>query len=75
MAHVEIKQDRIGTTQVVIDGVDVSRAILREGFSVQPSNDGTWLVTLSVRADRLTADLPDAVIAAALETEAERVES
>lgn len=68
MANVSI---RIGTTEddkrpacVVIDGVDMTDHILATGFAVQLPNHPheRAVVTMSIRADRLDLDLPEAVI-------------
>jgi hypothetical protein len=71
MSHVQITHAGVGTS-IVIDGRDVSRSILRDGFSVQPHEDGTWTVNLCVRADILEIDLPEALLAATVASEPER---
>ena len=68
MAHVQIRigqadgDDRLAS--VVVDGVDLTKAVLAEGFAVEFNNpiQGKSLVTMTLRVDRLDMDLPDSVL-------------
>ena len=67
MARVQVRRDAdSGTVQLLVDGHDLSNAVLTEGFVIVPYGAGTtrFLVRLTVRADELDADLPDSVIEA-----------
>lgn len=71
MAHVQIHKKDDGGYAVVINGVDIGKHVIRDGFSIQPADvrrvDGSfigWEVSLRVFARTLDADLPDAVVLA-----------
>ena len=68
MAHVSI---RIGVVEgddraacVLVDGVDITKSVLAEGFAVEFVNDATpyAVVSMRLRTDRLDMDLPQAVL-------------
>lgn len=72
MTHVEIRYGVDKTSAddrgacVKVDGVDITRAVLAEGFAVDfnrdPSQPHHATVTLRLRADQLDLDMPDAVL-------------
>lgn len=70
MTHLAISAHptNIGAYQLTIDDVDLSTAVLLEGFSI--SLDGPMpQVKMTVAADVLDVDLPEVVIAALRESE------
>ena len=71
MAHVEIRSgdDRTSLT-VIVDGVDLTAHIFKEGFGlvrVGEGSDAEWGVRMIVAPDVLDIDLPDAVLQATIE--------
>lgn len=68
MSHVSIRigaiPDDRRSAQVVVDGVDITKAVLAEGFAVEfPQDSPHAVVSMRLRVDRLDMDLPDAVLA------------
>lgn len=57
--------------KIVVDGVDLSMAVLRRGFRIETTEDdfAPPSVTMIVGADVLEVDLPEAVIVALREQE------
>lgn len=64
MAHVQIASEADGGYVVSVDGVDVTHAVLARGFAVEfpPIEDGPALVHMTVLAETLEVDLPDAIV-------------
>lgn len=64
--HVEIGRNERGGHTLIVDGVDLSRKVLTEGFTVRfgGSPADPDLVTLTVAADTLDIDLPAAAVEA-----------
>lgn len=64
MAHVQIRQgDSRLSLQIVVDGVDLSKHILTDGFGLVQVGD-VWGVAMVLVPDALDVDLPDAVVEA-----------
>lgn len=68
MTHLSI---RIGTAdgddrgaKVVVDGVDITKAVLADGFAVEFKHEPAphAVVSMQLRVDRLDMDLPEAVL-------------
>mgnify|MGYP000923125607 CR=1 FL=1 len=68
MTHLSI---RIGTAdgdprgaKVVVDGVDITKAVLADGFAVEFLHDPAphAVVSMRLRIDHLDMDLPEAVL-------------
>lgn len=68
MTHVELKTSSAGTS-LVVDGVEITPHVLHEGFSITPAEDGKLLVSLTIAADAVDADLPNAIVQALQATE------
>ena len=68
MPHVQIRYGSEGggvpPASVVVDGVDITDAVLRDGFGVEFPDDHHAIVSMRLRADRLDVDLPGAVLEA-----------
>lgn len=67
MAHVQIHQNSDGSGRVLVDGVDLSMHILADGFRIENLGGGKTdpaRVHMTVVADTLDVDLPEAVIEA-----------
>ena len=64
MTHVKISTSR-DAGSIVVDGVDISRAVLAEGITVAVSTapGAPSMVSLTLVADILELDLPEAVVA------------
>jgi hypothetical protein len=66
MAHIQIKTngDDRHRVCVIVDGVDMAEHILADGFSINcpPGPSEEWSVTMTVCAESLDVDLPDAVL-------------
>lgn len=72
MAHVQFRTGSAVTngheSELIVDGVDITTHVLAEGFSISESDDPDplareWVVKLTLAADTLDVDLPDAVLA------------
>lgn len=61
MAHVQIASEADGGYVVTVDGVDISHAVLAEGFNVEFETTPARL-HMTVLAETLEVDLPDAVL-------------
>ena len=68
MAHVQLrKQEGDSRVEIVVDGVDMSDHVYRDGFALVRVGEGEgeeWGVRMVVAADAFDIDLPDAVLAA-----------
>lgn len=66
MTHVKISTLPNGAHSLVVDGVEMNKKILAEGFAVELSTDlgQPDRVHMIVAADVLDLDLPDAVVTA-----------
>jgi len=65
MAHLQLTYGG-SETQMVLDGVDITKAVLVDGFAIDfGKGDGKpAVVSMKVRVDRVDVDLPDAVLEA-----------
>lgn len=65
MAHVEIARSDKGGWSLKVDGAEIAPKISPDGLALrfEPSTL-TWLMTVTVRAETLTADLPIVMIEA-----------
>lgn len=70
MAHVEIHQKDDGRYAVIVDGVDIGKHVLHDGFSIQPTVhtvDGSpqgWEIRVRLHASSIDVDLPSSVVIA-----------
>lgn len=70
MAHVQIRTDEHGSTSLLIDGVDISKHVLHEGFSIVPAAFELggppmgWEIHCVLRARLLDLDLPESIVIA-----------
>lgn len=66
MPHVQIRYGAEGggvrPASVVVDGFDITDAVLREGFGVEFPDDHHAIVSMRLRVDRLVMDLPAAIV-------------
>jgi hypothetical protein len=69
--NVSIKYGPRTQAAVVIDGMDITHAVLADGFGVefpQATDDkGAAIVRLRLRPDVLTIDLPEGIVVAEIE--------
>ena len=66
MAHVQLVSEN-GETHLIVDGTDITDAVLAEGFSITPAPGGIpgeFRVNVTLRADRIAADIEHAVVKA-----------
>ncbi|MCL8026321.1 hypothetical protein [Nocardioides bruguierae] len=71
MAHISLRiggatPDDPRPARLVIDGVEITGSVLRDGFAIALAEgpDDRAVVSLRIRADRLDLDMPDAVLQA-----------
>ena len=66
MAHVQIRYGSEGggvpPASVVVDGVDITDAVMKDGFGVEFPADHHAVVSMRLRVNRLDLDLPAAVV-------------
>lgn len=68
MPHVQLRTGRActngGAAQLIVDDVDITMAVLADGFSLDIGEPGLTpaTITMSIQVDDLDLDLPDAVI-------------
>lgn len=68
MSHVQIRIGRDDAddrgAQVVVDGVDITKAVLADGFAIDITDypKPSAVVTMRLRVDRLDMDLPESVL-------------
>lgn len=67
MAHIQIAYgtpaDGHPAARVLVDGVDITDAVLADGFGVEFEHDTRRaVVSMKLRADRLDLELPDSII-------------
>lgn len=72
MSHVQIRQAHPGVYQCIVDGRDMTRDILAGTLSVEFPQDSEFdvaRVTITLAADTLDIDMPDAILEALRDTE------
>lgn len=72
MASIQFRTGSAATNglqaQIVVDGADITRHVMADGFSIGPSRPGDpnseWVVRMTLVARPIDVDLPEAVIEA-----------
>lgn len=62
MAHVQIRPNGRGAYKLMVDGVDISEAVLAESVRIEFDAAARPTLRMSLAADTLDADLVDSVI-------------